>query len=1064
MQFRRSMTSKRFLKQLLAQSVAPAVLTAALCAAPAAYAQQTTSSITGQVTLSDGAPAAGTKVVVVHTPSGTTASATADSTGRFSFPSLRVGGPYVVRFEPQGAQPQAVNDIYLQLGEPFAVNLTLQPVAAAGADLGQEIVVSAQREDTKLGAQRVFNRDTIENAPTVSRDLKDIIRQDPRVLIDPTNSNSIQIAGTSPRYNSITIDGVKTNDDFGLNNNGYPTHHSPIPLDAVDQLAVVIAPFDVDYDGFQGGNVNIVTKSGTNNFHGTGYYFYSNDKLSGNRSGSANDTIPQFQTTTRGGSLGGPIVEDKLFFFASYEDYKTVAPATYGTSGGGGGATAIPGVTAADVAAVASIAQRKYGYNAGSIVSSSPEHDRSAIGKLDWNINDDHRASFTYERSETNQILDGDSTSSGTLFTSAASSITAPPRLALSSSFYTYGQVMNNYVVQEFSDWTPQFSTEFAWSRKTVDSTRVPLNGYSIGEVRVVTPDGGIVNFGPDYSSQSNVLTTSTDTWKGKAKYELGEHTISGGYERETDDYYDLFIQRSLGQWYFSSLTNFANGTASRFQYANAYTGNPSDNAAIWNYSENSFYLQDRWEISDDLTLQAGLRYELYTSPDQPRLSTSFESRYGFGNNANLDGRELLLPRMGFNWKIDPATTLHGGFGQFSTLGPAVWMSNSYNNDGFTQRSVTLTSGALLQTSSLAAPSNILGLLTPNSGFVNALDPHFSIPSSVRYDIALDHSFENGVTVNGDFTYTNVQNAITYRDLRMAQIGSAPDGRPVYAYNSSGQDLLLTDTHHGDSTVLTLDAQKGFDTEWGNFQLNGGYAYTQARDVNPGTSSVASSNFNYVAVSDPNHPGLATSNYEAAHNFTSSVTWTEKFFGDAKTSVTLLGTLRSGLPYSYTFACGSANPFGDSACNGGQGRELLYVPSGPSDPLVNWTASKVSWAQWQAYIDQYGLKNYEGKIAPRNAFNAPWFNTLDMHFLQEIPTPFEGHKLQLTLDTVNFSNLLFPSWGRLEQVAFPGYVPVTTPTISGGKYTFTTPLSTPSQSISARASVWQIQMGLHYSF
>jgi outer membrane receptor for ferrienterochelin and colicin len=1062
MLFHRSLTSKRFLKQLLTRSVAPAVLTAALCAAPAAYAQQTTSSITGQVALSTGAPAAGTRVVVTHVPSGTTATALVDESGHFVVPSLRVGGPYVIRFEPQGGQPQAVNDVYLQLGEPFAVNLTLQPTAAA-ADMGQEIVVSAQREETKLAAQTVFGHDYIEDTPTVSRDIKDIIKQDPRVLIDPTNSGAIQIAGTSPRYNSITIDGVKANDDFGLNNNGYPTHHSPIPLDAVDQLAVVIAPFDVDYDGFQGGNINIVTKSGTNDFHGSAYYFYSNDKLSGNRSGSADDIIPRFQTRTRGASLGGPIIEDKLFFFGSFEDYQTVAPATYGTTDGAGGATKVPGITAADVANVVAAAKSKYGYDAGSIVSSTPEHDRTAIGKLDWNITDEHRATFTYERSETNQILDGGSSSSGTLYTSSASSITAPPHLSLSSNFYTYGQIMNNYVVQEFSDWTSHFSTEFEWGRKTVDSTRVPLNGYTIGEVRVVTPEGGAVVFGPDISSQSNVLTTSTDTWKGKAKYEMGEHTLSGGYERESDDYYDLFIQRSLGQWYFSNLANFQKGAASRFQYANAYTGNPSDNAAIWNYSENSFYLQDRWDVSETFTLQGGLRYERYESPDKPRLSSAFESRYGFGNDANLDGRQLLLPRLGFNWKIEPGTTLHGGVGQFSTLGPAVWMSNDYNNDGYTQRSLTVTSGALLQTAALTAPAAAQAMLAANAGFVNALDPHFNIPSSWRTDIALDHTFEDGLTVNGEFIWSRVQDAMMYRDLRMVQTGTAPDGRPLYSYNSSGQDLLLTNTHQGDSEVLSLGAQKAFDTDWGNFRLNWGYAYTQANDVNPGTSSVASSNFNYLAASDPNHPGLATSNYEAAHTFTGSVTWTEKFFGDNKTSLTLLGTLRSGLPYSYTFACGS-NPFGDSACNSGQGRELLYVPNGPSDPLVNWGASKVTWAQWQGYIDRYGLKDYVGKIAPRNAFNAPWFNTLDLHFLQELPTPFEGHKLQLTIDTANFSNLLFPSWGRLEQIAFPGYVPVTAPTISGGKYTFTTPLTTPSQSISARASVWQIQMGLHYTF
>jgi hypothetical protein len=226
---------------------------------------------------------------------------------------------------------------------------------------------------------------------------------------------------------------------------------------------------------------------------------------------------------------------------------------------------------------------------------------------------------------------------------------------------------------------------------------------------------------------------------------------------------------------------------------------------------------------------------------------------------------------------------------------------------------------------------------------------------------------------------------------------------------------------------------------------------------------VASSNYGNIAVSDPNHPGLATSNYESTHVLTASVTWTKEFIDDAKTSLTLLGIARSGLPYSYTFACGT-NPFGDSACNGGTGRELFYVPTGANDPKVNWAASSITSAQMDGYIDKYGLKKYRGQISPRNGFNSSWFNSLDLHFLQEVPSLWEGHKVQFTIDTANFSNLLFPSWGRLEQINFPGTVPVTTAKIVGGQYVFTTPLQVPNQNISNRAAVWQIQMGLHYAF
>lgn len=1079
---RRTVSSKRFLKQLLAQSVAPAVLMAALTATPAAYAQQTTSSIAGQVLTAEGAPAAGTKVVILHVPSGTTSTTTVEANGRFNAISLRVGGPYAVRFEPQGGQAQTVTDVFLQLGETFALNLTLKPVIAPTAD-AQEIVVSGQREELKLGAQTAFDRDRIEDTPTVSRDLKDIIKQDPRVLLDPTNGYAIQIAGTSPRFNSLTIDGVQANDDFGLNANGYPTHHSPIPLDAIDQLAVVIAPFDVDYDGFQGGDVNIVTKSGTNEVHGTMYSYYSSDKLSGQDIGNLQRAIPAFQTKTRGGSIGFPIIPDKLFMFGSFEDYSTAAPSTYGTTDGAGGSNKVPGIASSDVAAVAAIAQSKYGYNVGNIVASTPEHDRTAVAKLDWNIAEHHRASFTFERSETNQILDGGSSNNtGVPYLSAANSITGTSKLSLSSSYYTYGQQMNNYVLQEFSDWTSDFSTQIELGRKTVSSDRTPLNGYGIGNINVITAGGSDIEFGPDISSQSNVLTTKTDTYKGKFKYTLQDHTVSGGYERLDNDYYDLFIQRSLGQWFFSSLANFQAGTGARFQYANSYTLNPADNAALWSYANNSYYLQDRWTITPSLTVQAGLRFEDYTSGQSPILSSTFEGRYGFANNATLDGRKLYLPRVGFNWQATEEDEIHGGFGQFSTLGPAVWMSNDYNNDGFTQRTATVTSGSLLTNSNLYVPPAANQLLTLTNSYVDALDPKFKIPSSYRFDLAADHDFGGGYKLGIDLLYTKVADGILYQDLRLVQLPGAvaPDGRPIYSIRAGdtravtgGQDLLLTNTNQGYSKNASVQASKTFhDADVGSIRINSGYSYTDAKDVNPGTSSVASSTFGNFTTSDPNHPGLATSNYQSSHIFTTSVTWSKAFWDDALTSVTLLGSARSGLPYSFTFGCGSSNgPFGDSACIQGNNRELFYVPTGANDPKINWAASTVTPAQMDAYINQYGLSKYRGQIAPRNAFTAPWFETLDLHFLQELPSPIEGHKLALTLDTQNFSNLLFPSWGRLEQVGFPGAVAVVTPTIdpkNPGQYiykpTSAAGLLGPVQSVTTRASIWQVQMGIHYSF
>jgi hypothetical protein len=367
--------------------------------------------------------------------------------------------------------------------------------------------------------------------------------------------------------------------------------------------------------------------------------------------------------------------------------------------------------------------------------------------------------------------------------------------------------------------------------------------------------------------------------------------------------------------------------------------------------------------------------------------------------------------------------------------------------------------------------------LTLTNSFVDALDPKFKIPSSYRADLAADHDFGEGWKAGIDLLYTKVADGVLYQDLRLVQLNGAvaPDGRPIYSIRpgdtraaTAGQDLLLTNTSQGYSENASVTLSKTFHSDIGKFRINSGYSYTDAKDVNPGTSSVASSTYGQFTTSDPNHPGLATSNYQSSHIFSTSVTWSKAFFSDALTSVTLLGSARSGLPYSFTFACGSVSAFGDSACIQGNNRELFYVPTGANDPRINWAASTITSAQMDAYINQYGLNKYRGQIAPRNAFNAPWFNTLDLHLLQELPTPVEGHKLQLTLDTQNLSNLLVPSWGRLEQVGFPGAVPVVTPTIVNGQYVYKpasgSTLLGPTQVFQARPSIWQIQMGIRYSF
>lgn len=1068
---------RRHLSALNIGTGALALAVASSWAVPA-IAQQTTSSMTGQITTASGEPAAGAEVSIVHTPSGTRSVTTVNSQGRFQAGGLRVGGPYTVTVTAPGSEPQALEGIFVSLGEPFALDLTL------GAKM-EEIVVTGERgAPTTVGIGTNFGQEKINNAPSISRDLKDIVRNDPKVFIDVSNASAIQIAGSSNRFNSLTIDGVKQNDDFGLNAGGYPTQRSPLSIDAIEGLSVLTAPYDVEYSGFQGGTINIVTKSGGNTPHGSFYYYYGDDSLSGTRSGNNRNLISPYKEKTWGGSLGGALVEDKLFFYVNYEKFKSQAPVVFGTSDSGLG-NAIAGITTAQVERIRAIAQSVYGYDTLGLADGSlPEEDEKVLAKLDWNINDDHRASFAYQRNEGNNIRDGGSSSSAT-----------PRSLSLQSNMYNYTQIMDSYSLQLFSDWTSDFSTELKVARKEVDSLRLPLNGKGFGEMRVSTnPTGLAVNnngfgqvvFGPDISSHSNVLSTKTDSAKIKGTYLAGDHKITGGYEYENVDYYNLFLQRSLGYWEFASIEAFQNRQAQRFRYANAVSGNQDDAAAKWDYTVHSLYLQDTWDITPDLQLQGGLRYELYKTNDSPLANANFRSRYGFSNDATIDGVDLWLPRMGFTYDATDSTVVRGGAGLFSGTGAAVWLSNGYSNDGVTQRSLDISRSGTVSAANALLLNGVTGqvpqvandrLTNVGEGFVNALDPNYKMPSSWKFSLAVDQKVDiPGLGDDWLFTaeaiYTRVKHANFYRDLRLVQTGTGPDGRPIYTQNiqagdtrGNGSDLLLTNTDKGKSLILTLYGSKYWTTDYGDIDFGAGYAYQDSKDASQGTSSVAGSNYEQFVTTDPNSDLLGTSSYETKHRFTMNTSYSIEYFDGFKSSLSLFGQAYSGKPYSFSFTCSSAaNPFGDPACRGNRSRQTMYVPSGASDPLVDWASSTVKADVMDAYIARNGLEKFRGGIMKKGALESSWTYSVDAKLAQEIPAPIEGHKATLTMDIINLTNLLNKDWGRQEAVPFFQSIAGPTATIVNGKYVFTAVGRDVTEQLSNRASVWKIQLGVKYEF
>ncbi len=1063
-------------------STAPMLL---LNAPPRAEAQETTAQITGVVQSSDGAPIGGARVTITHVPTGSAQTVQTNVQGRFVFAGLRPGGPYTVRVEAEGYEPASAEDQFTRIAQPLALNVALQPTL-------QEVVVAGTRRQ-ELGVSSRFDSEQIANLPTINRDIKDIVRADALASLDPANVFALSIAGQNNRFNSLTVDGVRQNDDFGLNQSGYATNRTPVALDAIDQLSLLVSPWDVQYSGFTGGSINVVTKSGTNDFRGSAYYYYGDDGLAGSRSENTPIRLA-FEEKTYGATLGGPIFRDRLFFFVSYEQLTRTTPVDFGPAGSSFGSVVAP-VTTTLYEQLRTTARQVYNFDPGEYLASVPEEAERILANLDWTLSDAHRARLSFQRTE-----DFDTTGFTTSATTAG-----VPRLNAPSLWYERGYKLDQVVAQLFSTWTDALSTELRIARKKVANRQEPLGGLAIGEFRVQGFNGapgptGEVFFGPDGPRHANVLRNETDQIRLRAQYLLGDHTLSAGIEWEKLDVFNLFVNGSRGVFTFPSLAALQARTPSQLSYTNAITNNARDAAAVFDYSTTSLYLQDRWQLTPDFLLNLGLRYERISSSDRPRTNPAFLSRYGFANNETYDGRDLLLPRLGFEWQITPRTTVTGGVGLFGGGSPNVWLSNSYSNDGVTVANVVITptATAIPQAVRDAALTNATGQIPlavqqylatlQGTGTVNAVDPAFDLPSSWRYQFGVKQRADlpwlgEDWNLSATVTYTDVVDAVLWKDLRLIQIGTLPDGRPRYGFRATDpvtapgrglatQDLVLTNATDGKSLALTLEAEKSWETRAGTFDLSVAYAYTDATDVSPATSSIAASNWNNLTVSDVNNPREAVSNYEIKHRFPLRLSWRKALFGDYETAANLFVERRSGRPYSYVFASSSnafavfGDRFQQTGGGGGNGaRQLFYVPRDQNDVIL---AGGLTWAALDAFIVNEGLDRFRGQITPRNGFSSPWVTTADLQLRQELPGFWSGHKAVVTFDILNVANLINKEWGRFEQVSFPFAVPVVQVTgvdAATNRYIYSGAVGSRNLSLSPVAqSVWRMQLGVRYQF
>ncbi|MEL7444954.1 MAG: TonB-dependent receptor, partial [Pseudomonadota bacterium] len=784
-----------------------------------------------------------------------------------------------------------------------------------------------------------------------------------------------------------------------------------------------------------------------------------------------------------GAYLGGPIVKDKIFFHVTYDREEGSEGLDDGPAGSGA-ANEAAGITQADITEIQNILQNTYGFDAGSFLNSIPRNTERWLVRLDANISDDHRVAFNYQRTRED-------------FVTTQNVDARDDELGLSSNWYQSGNEIDSYSLRLFSDWSDNFSTEIRVSRIDNADVQDSLNGTDFQEFEITTPGEGTVFVGPDEFRQGNELRTQTDQVKIAGFLTAGDHNFTIGAEYDRFDVFNLFVQSANGVAEFDNFADLEAGTPSALRFRAAVSGDIDDAAAIFEREIFSVYLQDEWFATPDLTLQAGVRYDFYNGSVVPAANPTFAQRYGFTNQTGFDRLDALQPRFGFRYDAGETfagnTTLRGGVGIFSGGDPSVIFSNSYTNNGVTLDDVDeddlADAGIALVTDGFNVPAGAEGLLVAGDGEVNAIDPNFEIPTFLRANIGLDHQFNSGWRMIFDYIYSKSYDPLFIQDLTLANIGTAPDGRPLYRQvdfldpdcavtpgdsavcdSRTTSDYLLTNGEGGRSHSVSVSLSNSWSQEAGPLGIGGdvllAYAYQDSTEIQPLTSSRAVSNFGNFSKIDVNNPVAATSNSSRAHNAIFRLNLEKDIIGDNETQLTFFLKYRTGQPFSYNFETtpdsdptDDFNPFGDSRAF--EDRVLLYVPL-ENDPDVVY-ATGFDLAAFNQFIADNDLAR--GEIIERNSQTSDDYWDLDLRFSQELPGFFGRDRFRLIVDLENALNLIDSSWNTLNQRGFEYNSPVVQTQINDqGQYVYTNFLGDGSQRTSTAPSVWQIQFGITYDF
>lgn len=1038
------------------------------------YAQVTTSGISGKITDANNEPLPGATIVAVHQPTGTQYGTVSNEKGRYFIQGMRVGGPYKVVISFVGYNKVEFDNVQLSLGDPSTFNATLKE------DIKElsEVIVSAVSgvKSAAGGAASNFNAKQIDNTPSVDRNIYEIAKMSP--LVTSSKIGGLSIAGSNNRYNSFQIDGTVSNDVFGLagtGTNGGQTGANPISLDAIQEIQVVVSPFDVRQSGFTGGGINAITKSGTNKFTGSVYGYYTNQDMYGtwNQVNNVKAKLVDESTKTTGFTLGGPIIKDKLFFFTSAEYKYDTYPSGYYPSYTSGY------MTAAEAKAIAD----KYAQITGNTDSYEQKNINtkglSLLGRIDWNINKNNKFALRYQLNDSYKDV----------YSSGSTSY------YFANSSYRMIDKTNSFVAELNSHINNSLYNEARVGITLVrDNRDVPYQGPSLTIKNV----GGTYNqstnswstgkttayIGTEYSSGANKLNQDIYTIEDNLTWNRGNHTITFGTHNEIYKMYNLFIQAATGAYYYNSLNDFLNDKAYQFSYN--YSDYNLTGSYLWGATVKAgqfgAYAQDKWNITNNFNITYGLRFDIPTFFNKPTANSEFNSStyattYGVKVGEVPSAKIMLSPRIGFRWYTNDSkkTLVRGGVGLFTGRVPFVWLSNCWGNTGVEMKGTTISknvpSFATYKNDALAAMNSASG--TASKPTINTVSKDFKYPQVFRTNLAVEQVLPFDIKMTLEGLYSKTLNNVWFENLALIDNGkkvyavSADDEKSATTYFSTNAGsyyaiVNLGNTNKGYTYSLSAKFEKSF--KWG-LDMMASYTFGHAYSVNDGTSSVAYSNWKYNYSKNPNdEKELSYSVFDVPNRVLAQVSYTTPKYLNERfaTAISLTYNGNNGMRY-----CLTMNESKDFNGDTQYGNSLLYIPN--TDELAKMTfateADRTSYGNWIA-SDKYA-KSHRGQYAERYSNSAPWENHFDLHLAEDFYY-LKGHnnKVSLSFDVINFGNMINKEWGAVYASDYNVYpLKVTAMTAnSSGNYVPTYSYIDDKVYKSDFLSRWHLQVGLKVTF